>query len=351
MKQPALAQYTFDAELSRMDYFVTIGDRSVDQWWMVLNHLKYFCVLMFLTTIVAAMVIAPTTTHCICCSAANQSLLADLLVQMRAHLVAPHDESGELGVVIRNRRSTFTLAVDHTLAGKGGAKGAGDGGGKGSLRAETMFELATLGDEGDATLVLAEIMGTVEIALDCTGSGMSGSMRQTVGDLRLAVVFDESLRTAAVQLARAAELAAVMDGGNSVVPPATETLSSEAVRQTMLKLGAATQHGLGAVSTAARGGFQGIGMGHTAAALAKAGTGLAAGAGELAGSSLAAGESVVDSVVGGIFGGLVTLKRAVSNGVAHAAQSAASTASAGSMVTADAEQPIQLYRKHDDSEN
>ena len=166
--------------------------------------------------------------------------------------------------------------------------------------------------------------------------------------MRLAVVFDEALCTAAVQLARAAELTTVAEGGSAAPVSCDESLSSEAVRQTMLKLGAATQHGLGAVSTAARGGFQGIGMGHTAAALAKAGTGLAAGAGELAGSGLAAGESVVDSVVGGIFGGLVSLKRAVSNGVAQAAQSASSAASAEIMAPTGFEQPVQLYRRDDD---
>ena len=153
-------------------------------------------------------------------------------------------------------------------------------------------------------------------------------MAQSVGDLRLAVVFDDALRTAAVQIAQMQAAGAMQDG-----PRGTYVPNADTVRGALLSLSPATQSGLGAVHTAARGGFQGIGMGHTAAAVS-----------QLAGTGLAAGESVVESVVGGLFGGLVSLKRAVSDGVAKAAESAAasSLSSAGSGT-----EPIRLYRREE----
>jgi hypothetical protein len=159
--RPELAKYTVEQEVTRMDYTVipidgaSISDTSEIQQFYSGSFEEQDSILWRF---------------------ANQSVLADLMMAIREHMVEPHDPHGALCICVRNVSVSFVLNFA-----------------KQTMESVCVFTIATVSADSPAGLILGKITGTVELC--CKENAKS--LRQTVGALQLEVVFDDAIAEAA----------------------------------------------------------------------------------------------------------------------------------------------------------
>jgi hypothetical protein len=163
--RPELAKYTIEQEVPRMDYkIIPVEGAPITEGGKIKEFFHS----------------SDEHESSILWRFSNQSVLADLLITLREHMVEPHDPSGALCIIVRNVSVSFVL--DFT---------------KQTMEAQCVFTIATISMDDPAGLVLGKITGTVSI---CCKDG-ANFLRQTVGALELEVVFDDTIAVAAKILA------------------------------------------------------------------------------------------------------------------------------------------------------
>lgn len=173
--RPALAQYTLEMELTRMEYHVVSREGGAALTAPEPIRALY-------AADAAEREAGGDQGPELLWRMANQSLFAGALEAVHRRIVACHDGGGTLCLAATTERATFDLDLR-----------------RGRLRATADLSLTTLSGRGQARLVLATVVLAVDVNMFADGA--PSNISQLVEKLQPEVVFDDQLEVAAVALA------------------------------------------------------------------------------------------------------------------------------------------------------